>query len=373
MAFFDDFIAPVVNPVGGAIGQTVGGLVGAPVRGITNEVVPGIDYTAQAPELSQTAFRSPGLRRAAARAQRFAAGAQARLGQATGNQQAARAQQMQALELQRQAAEGNAPSVAQNQLRAGLENQLRQQQAMAASDTANPALARRNAMLAGNQLGLQTNQQAAQLRAQEMAQARAGLAQQAGALRGADLSAAQMAGRQFLGGTQTGMGANQALMNAQMERERLRQQGIMGAQDINARLRGAEAENRAKFAGGMISGAGAALGGLLSDADAKKEIKDAGKGMDDFARSLAAKMYRYDNNAPDEIDKKRKRYGILAQDLERTPAGRSIVDKGPDGLRRVDVANGLGLALATIGRLGERLEELEYKKKGKKGRGKGGK
>lgn len=351
MALFD-FLQPVINPIGelgGALGGAVGAPVGGVTRGITEQVVPTVD----APRFDERAFQSQQLRDAGQMGQQFGALGRQQAQQGFENQEAARRRQLEALGMAQMAAQGRAPSVAQQQLQSGLDRALAQQASLAASDVSNPALSRRNAMLAGSRLNLQTNQQAAQLRAQEMAQGRQQFAQQAAALRGADMGQAQLGGQQFFQGLGAGMTAEQQLMNAQMQRELAQRQAELEAQKINA-------QNQSQFAGGLISGAAGAMGGLLSDETAKENIEDAGTKLDDFARALSAKVYNYNDDAPEHIDRKRKRFGILAQDLERSEAGKSIVERGQDGFRRIDVTNGFGLALAAIGRLNERLDRIEH-------------
>ncbi len=66
---------------------------------------------------------------------------------------------------------GRGSSVAQQQLNRGLQQTRRGMMSQAAADRSNPALAVRNAMLAGSQAATDTNMQAAQLRAQEQATA----------------------------------------------------------------------------------------------------------------------------------------------------------------------------------------------------------
>ncbi len=66
-----------------------------------------------------------------------------------------------------QLASGQGPSAARTQLGEGLAQTQRNSQAMAGSDPTNRSLAMRNALLANEQASAQTNQQTAQLRAQE--------------------------------------------------------------------------------------------------------------------------------------------------------------------------------------------------------------
>ena len=81
-------------------------------------------------------------------------------------------------DLQRQAALGNAPSQAEQLLRANADEAARQQMGIAsAARGGNQAAAMRNASTVGNQMQLQAGQQAGALRAQEMAQARSSMSQ----------------------------------------------------------------------------------------------------------------------------------------------------------------------------------------------------
>ena len=59
------------------------------------------------------------------------------------------------------------------------------------------------------------------------------------------------------------------------------------------------------------------------------------------------------------------RYGIMAQDLEATPLGRRMVTELPDGTKAVDQKAATTGSLALIGRLGERIDALEGKRRAK--------
>ena len=113
-----------------------------------------------------------------------------RLTNAQTNASVARRQQMQDLGLLRSAATGEQPSVAEQQLKAGAEQAIAAQAAAAASARggagAQTAAQRQAAFQAANTLA-QTNQQAAILRADEMARARGELVAGGQAIRAGDL------------------------------------------------------------------------------------------------------------------------------------------------------------------------------------------
>jgi len=108
--------------------------------------------------------------------------------QARGDQFASRGNALNALAMQQAAAEGRAPSVAENQMRAGLDQSQRQALGLAASGRGNAAANMRNAMQQGAVAAGQANQQAGMLRAGEMAQARNAYSDASRSLRGQDMA-----------------------------------------------------------------------------------------------------------------------------------------------------------------------------------------
>lgn len=54
-----------------------------------------------------------------------------------------------------------------------------------------------------------------------------------------------------------------------------------------------------------------------------------------------------------------QQFGVMAQDLERTPAGRSVVFQGPGGQKMVDTGRLAMQNTAAIGELGNELERLK--------------
>jgi hypothetical protein len=95
---------------------------------------------------------------------------------------------------------------------------------------------------------------------------------------------------------------------------------------------------------------------VASDKRLKKDVTDARSEVDAVLDALSPKSYSY----KDEKYGKGRRAGIMAQDLERTPAGKRVVEDRPDG-KMLDVNKALSLALASSARLNERVRELEGK------------
>jgi len=105
-------------------------------------------------------------------------------------------------------------------------------------------------------------------------------------------------------------------------------------------------------------------GAMMSDTRAKQGITaSAGSAEDRTIEGLRGYEYEYRPEAREmlgtSVAPPGERYGIMAQDLERTPLGRTMVDEGPAGAKMVDTKAASMASLALIGRLGERVAELE--------------
>jgi hypothetical protein len=242
-----------------------------------------------------------------------------------GDAMQARGQQQQALGLLSGAAQGTAPSVAQQQLQQGMDAGLRQQAAMAASARGGGGgqlMAQREAAMQGAQLQQQTAGNAAMLRAQEMAQARGQFADMTSGIRAGDQTAQQLAQQQAQAqaglyqqgqiaggqlGLQAGManqmaglqmtglddtqtlahlgatlGIDTSTMQGQMQLQQLLSNNQLQTQGINAGVALGNQQATTNLIGGAMGGLGAAAG-LLSDATGKIVIKPTDSGMIRFA------------------------------------------------------------------------------------------
>ena len=131
-------------------------------------------------------------------------------------------------------------------------------------------------------------------------------------------------------------------------------QGAMGALSAGNRLsaeqRYRDQQNARGDLGLGLSALGAA-GAFVSDENAKTDVRDGSGPAEMLMSQFAPYKYRYKGD-----DK--PRLGVLAQRLEKTPEGRSLVKDSPKG-KTIDVAQGLGAALASIGDLHRRVKQLE--------------
>lgn len=213
-------------------------------------------------------------------------------------------------------------SLSAEQLRQGLQQQQAMQQSMAASARPNNAAmaARTAAMQAGrNSSGMAGNQAMAGIAERNAATAQLG----------------QMLQGQSALELQASLGGRQTAVNAY------------------------QAETAGKSGDDKLLGAATAAGAayMMSDRRLKKNIKDGRDDADELISAL--KSYRYDYK--DEKHGKGGRFGIMAQDLEKTRAGRSSVVTTSEG-KAVHGASLASAVAAATGRLGERLAKLESKK-----------
>ena len=203
---------------------------------------------------------------------------------------------------------------------------------------------------------------------------------------------------QRMGGAMQGMAASQQSRNAASSLRRGRQGaemvyaqgqealGMQKAQDMaagedafrqaalgkisGAGMQAAQRSAAQKAAGYQMAGAGvgamgAILAAFISDKRMKSNVSEK-KGKQEL-RDMLGKMKpaNYDMGGKNES-------GIIAQDLERSEAGREMVKRGPAGLRMVDTREASKKMLAAMALMHEdnenlkaRLAKLEGKKGGK--------
>jgi hypothetical protein len=260
--------------------------------------------------------------------------------------------------LEQQAA-GQGPSLAAEQLKQAQNRSLAQQMAAAqAARGGNPALAQRQ--LAQNQMQSQATMagQAMQGRIQEQNNARGMLQNQ---LNGMQTSADQGV-QNYL---QQGFSMAEAQQQAAADYQKLAVSQAMGLAGINSQIRQNNTQqmmqvgqNASKETSDFMSGMGKMM---MSDETNKTNIKDGSQDIHNFLDALKEHSYKY-KNTDQPGTSKGKRFGIMAQDLEKSKAGKSIVHNTSYG-KMVDTAQGFGVAMAATANLHKRLKKLEGKKK----------
>ncbi len=203
----------------------------------------------------------------------------------------------------------------------------------------NPALlARQAANVAGN-VGQQAVNQAAVLKAQEAAQGRS-----------EDFNRQQL------------LGANLAGQNAGLQDlEKLRANISIGQQQLESSAAEAAKNRQSQLIGG-IGQAGATMGAaaMMSDINAKKNIAPADDQTKNFLdlqyRKMMNELQPYSYDYKNEKNGSGPQLGVMAQDLEKSPAGKQMVAE-KDGKKMI-VPN-VGTILGAQANLNERLNKIE--------------
>jgi len=292
--------------------------------------------------------------------------------------------------LMQQAALGQTPSVAEAQMQSGIDRGIQAQMAMANAARGGAgarAAAMRQAQLQGADMQAGVAGQAAALRAQEMAGAR-------GQLLGADQAIQQgLAGLRTSDQGQATTAMQAALQNRAMDdaakaqlygmgnqaamTEMQARQAYAGTQaqhDLTVQMANANIEaghqaqqtelNKQLVQGGAGAAAGmaaAAIPLMFSDIRAKTKIREADEDVDDFLSKLRAYKYEYTKDAKAKGGAKApegKHTSVMAQDLERSKAGKDLVEKHASGYKAVNYGKALPVMLASLGRLHARVSSL---------------
>lgn len=255
-------------------------------------------------------------------------------------------QREQVLKQMADAATGQGPSLAEAQLKAAQDRNLSQQLAATqASRGGSNALNTRTLLQNMGSSGRDLAQQSAIDKMQERQNAQATFMSNAG-------SAGEEAKKDI------------AQQYAYAVGQKTPQQAFASAQLANET---AQYQADQQMKGQLIGGAASAVGAMFSDKKVKKEVKGSDKEMRNFVDALSAKKYKY--KEPEQKGAaKGEQYGVLAQALEKSKAGKNMVEDTPKG-KMVDYGKGMSTILASQAALNERLAALESmlkKKHGKK-------
>lgn len=277
----------------------------------------------------------------------------------------ARSEQQSQIDRLGRIARGEQSSPAEMQLR----EQNRQGQALMASQAAGArggfaqAMAAQRAAAMGQAASSQNLVgQAAQVRAQAQMQAQDQLADALAQQRAMDYAQREAAMRGGLNATGSQLDfiraqdqLNQSYAELSSQYRGGLREGALRAMGQDAQREQQQEQNDAQSRGTWISTLAVAAPFLakLSDRERKRDIKNGDPAARSLLDALAAKTFHYRANpdGPREL-------GVIAQDLERTPEGRAIVRETPEG-KAIDVAAGLGAALAGLADINRRLKRLE--------------
>ena len=97
----------------------------------------------------------------------------------------------------------------------------------------------------------------------------------------------------------------------------------------------------------------------VSDVSAKKNIVPANKELEEFLNALGVYSYEY----KDKQNGEGRHISTMAQDLEKTEIGKSMVETREDGLKQVNYGKGFAVMLASNALLNHKYNQLEAKLK----------
>ncbi len=317
------------------------------------------------PSVNASTLYGTDQRAAMAKAGAKAAGTQ--LGQAQGAFNAGAAQQSTRADYLRKMASGQGgPGAAQQAFQAQTAQAARGNMAIAQGNRANPFAARRMAAMANDTAGVEADRTGQAIALQEQQSAQAQLGQYLSDMRGQQMSMAGMQNQRQFQGLDSARAGAEFYANRESQRDIANQGAQMsaidrgldlGAADLAAqeaaygRYRKKNEDDTAAYVGGLST-----IGSLLSDERTKENVKDEGEGIARTMRALSAKSWDYKDPANGEG----RHIGIMAQDLEKTEAGRWLVTER-NGVKTIDAKKAIGALLASNAELTKRLDRVEKK------------
>lgn len=201
--------------------------------------------------------------------------------------------------------------------------------------------------------------------AAQAASARGGAMQQQAAARNAQAQSvqsqqeaagqgAQVRAQEQQAATGQYMQALNAQQNAELQRQL--QMGQTQVAQTGAESQRIQMQRQQQQAGvGGVVGAVGGLVGAMSDKRAKTDIHPAEQDIAEMFDALHAKRFQYKPG----FGESGEHLGVMAQDLERTPAGRTLVEHDSGGMRRIDPQRALMSLLAAGADIYDRLRKLE--------------
>jgi len=223
-------------------------------------------------------------------------------------------------------------------------NAAQQSMARSARGGANAALAYRNAANQSAALGSSAAGMGQQAAAQDAATAQNTLANVANAGRAGDFS------------TNNANAGYQAQTNGQNAQNYLALMSSLSGMDHDQlQAQQAAAQDHGMF-GSLLQAAGPIAGAaMMSDRRLKTNVTDARDTVDQLMDSMSPKGFDYKDPAKFGPG---MGAGVMAQDVERSDAGKSMVQETPDG-KAIDMKRAVAAALAATARLNERLRVVE--------------
>ena len=173
-------------------------------------------------------------------------------------------------------------------------------------------------------------------------------------------------GTQFLGqgGAATGQAAQMYGLGAQAttNQANLLTQEAQDQASLQQSAGNVEGARNAASGNPLVSGITSGLKAFFSDETMKHDInKVSDSEIDAFLESLQPSTYDYNKEATSQGAPENRQMGVMAQDMEKSPMGKSMVHENEDGKKMVDGEQTVGALIAVAANLNKRIKQLEKK------------
>lgn len=136
-----------------------------------------------------------------------------------------------------------------------------------------------------------------------------------------------------------------------------KKKAIADALTAKANLQQQAAAQKAAFTGSVIGAAGTVGAGAAMKSDERaKNIEGKEPDLDSFMESLRPIAFDYKSGGTGEGEEPGRHIGVRAQDVEKTPEGKTMVKNTPHG-KMLDMAKAFGLILGSLAELKDEIDE----------------
>lgn len=142
------------------------------------------------------------------------------------------------------------------------------------------------------------------------------------------------------------------------ENEMDKKKAIADALAAKAQIQQQRAAQKDAFTGSLLGTVGTVGTSLMASDEKLKDIEGKSPDMDEFMESLRPIAFSYKSGGVRKGESPGRQIGVLAQDVEKTPEGRTMVEDTPDG-KMLNTRKGFGAILAALAELHDEIEDLK--------------
>lgn len=146
------------------------------------------------------------------------------------------------------------------------------------------------------------------------------------------------------------------MQNDEWEKKRQKTEGWTNAYTGQAPYQSQAGQRYGEGVKGVFDTAGHVASFFMSDERIKENIDPAEEDIEVFLSKL--KPYKWDYKDPGKYGEG-KRYGVMAQDMEKSPIGKSFISEDEEGVKRIDYGSAQSTMMAILKDLHDRVQTLE--------------